>query len=1241
MADLSISLDVTFSFFIGFGALIMLVNTPMIIYIYTHHHLRKQKEVVIIGFVCLADLSNATAFFFAGLHRLDLVRTGQVSKMWTNHECGGTIFAYVFIASYQLIGASTLAITIDRVIAVTRPFKYRTFTWRYAYTVLGLGLGFVSLGFFICLYFWYTGPQMIVPAMCYTSTAYIPQVWNYMLYFRQCSIAASIVMYLPIAVRVIYLRKRALGQRSVIKTNANPHRRLVRTTVLIGITLLCEILFVAIPDFFLNFNLFGLKKYEMIWYLIVLSKGIVNIFLYSFNHEDIKGALVSHLPVGIKTRVARFITLEDVSAEGPDFSAEEPEVSARERLLSISDPQRQDDFGLTGKMTKYLRASRENMDFERDRLTYEHTLVRYGTWLNVRRQVLAYAVLLFVGFIYKSHVDFYEFTSALHTINEGRHIHCCCEKPARVEYLRELDKNFNSHGFYFYIKILVPFAASLTCPLWERHISRHSVLIGSVLTAALSSLTLMFSLDLDGVQFVHVLQNLCMTSVMLISMITLTEILPYNLRFISVGLYMFVGGLATAVTTLHFYRGFSLTTLGALLSIGYFACLFVVLYVAHDSILHMNIRNKADIVEKIIRKREARLFASNPEGDIYYHTRVAKKVFEDLVYLDRDELKLSDFLKRLWRNSAMGEIVLILFQAISAGMLDYELIRFWNERFVGPYLIGAERIIGYPLVLLMIFMLRRFHRVKAISLILAATLLVASVHHLIIKFDNTNGCAEFGIVESKYAILAAIFNVIYFGLVTCNLILMLVHFMETAPSSLRMTCFMIVYFPYTIANMMTPVVLSGETYSTPSVVVLYSYHVAIIVITAFRARSKLPFSLYLFDLMPVSEREPDSEREESTEEDLTHKPAENVTSAVVSNIREAEGKKRFDPFAITCSFSDLILNMNVFKDSSQSIEMSGVSLEAGFDLFVGFGALIMIVNIPMLIFIYGHPHLRQQKEVVTIGFVCYADLINAMGYFFAGIYRLEILHSGQENDFWLNLNCTRVVFPYFLLSSYLLIGASTLTITIDRVIAVTVPLKYRTFTWRYAYGLVGSALALVSLGFLVCVYFWFTLRPSTVSILCYTSTAYGPEIWDYMISIRQYSIVASILMYIPIALRIFFLRRNSKAHQAVIRGANPHRRLVKTTVLIGFTLLCEIIFVMIPDLFLNFNLFGLKKYLFVISKGIINIFLYSFNHDDIKGALLNHLPSRMKQRLTRFFIIRDQSSRVEQSHRTQTTTTIP
>lgn len=49
----------------------------------------------------------------------------------------------------------------------------------------------------------------------YSLNSILTQVWNYMLYFRQCSIAASIVMYLPIAVRVIYLRKRAVSLYSL------------------------------------------------------------------------------------------------------------------------------------------------------------------------------------------------------------------------------------------------------------------------------------------------------------------------------------------------------------------------------------------------------------------------------------------------------------------------------------------------------------------------------------------------------------------------------------------------------------------------------------------------------------------------------------------------------------------------------------------------------------------------------------------------------------------------------------------------------------------------------------------------------------------------------------------------------------------------------------------------------------------------------------------------------------------
>ncbi|GMR37579.1 hypothetical protein PMAYCL1PPCAC_07774, partial [Pristionchus mayeri] len=77
----------------------------------------------------------------------------------------------------------------------------------------------------------------------------------------------------------------------------------------------------------------------------------------------------------------------------------------------------------------------------------------------------------------------------------------------------------------------------------------------------------------------------------------------------------------------------------------------------------------------------------------------------------------------------------------------------------------------------------------------------------------------------------------------------LIHFLETTPSILRMTCVMLVYLP------------------TLTILVIYSYHILIIILTMIDGRSKLPFSLYLFDLMPNSEREQESEREDSEEDE--------------------------------------------------------------------------------------------------------------------------------------------------------------------------------------------------------------------------------------------------------------------------------------------------------------------------------------------------------------------------------------
>ncbi|GMR35753.1 hypothetical protein PMAYCL1PPCAC_05948, partial [Pristionchus mayeri] len=81
-----------------------------------------------------------------------------------------------------------------------------------------------------------------------------------------------------------------------------------------------------------------------------------------------------------------------------------------------------------------------------------------------------------------------------------------------------------------------------------------------------------------------------------------------------------------------------------------------------DSICHLNIRNNVNVIEKIFRREERRLHGEKPEEGRGFHQAVARKIFEDIVYLDQDELKISEFFKRLWRSFTMIEIVLAVFQ---------------------------------------------------------------------------------------------------------------------------------------------------------------------------------------------------------------------------------------------------------------------------------------------------------------------------------------------------------------------------------------------------------------------------------------------------------------------------------------------------------------------------------------------------------------------------------------------------
>ncbi|GMR37581.1 hypothetical protein PMAYCL1PPCAC_07776, partial [Pristionchus mayeri] len=67
-----------------------------------------------------------------------------------------------------------------------------------------------------------------------------------------------------------------------------------------------------------------------------------------------------------------------------EYSATEPTSSSSGdgKTESITAPPAFNGLIKVGKMTKFPRCSRESWDHERDRMTYEHMLVRYGRGLK-------------------------------------------------------------------------------------------------------------------------------------------------------------------------------------------------------------------------------------------------------------------------------------------------------------------------------------------------------------------------------------------------------------------------------------------------------------------------------------------------------------------------------------------------------------------------------------------------------------------------------------------------------------------------------------------------------------------------------------------------------------------------------------------------------------------------------------------------------------------------------------------
>ncbi|GMT13800.1 hypothetical protein PFISCL1PPCAC_5097, partial [Pristionchus fissidentatus] len=217
---------------------------------------------------------------------------------------------------------------------------------------------------------------------------------------------------------------------------------------------------------------------------------------------------------------------------------------------------------------------------EQEKVTYQNMFVRYGKWSRIRGQLFVYIALLAIAHVYKSHSDAVEFFQALKTV-DGRYIQCCCDVPKRLDDIKDLGEKFEEGGMLINISFVIMSIFGLTCMLWERFIGRRKMLLSTMILGVLSSVILMFPHQTMH-HIGHLLLNLSMVSTILISIVNMLEMLPYESRFLSVSMLTFVSAESNAIA--------------------------------------------------IIREEEQVVYDQNPgEGGRNHHKAVAKKIFEDLV----------------------------------------------------------------------------------------------------------------------------------------------------------------------------------------------------------------------------------------------------------------------------------------------------------------------------------------------------------------------------------------------------------------------------------------------------------------------------------------------------------------------------------------------------------------------------------------------------------------------------------
>ncbi|KAK0405767.1 hypothetical protein QR680_018186 [Steinernema hermaphroditum] len=272
------------------GFIVVMVNIPVVCVIFFSPTLNKTKELMFIGGLCLADTVDAFGYIFAGIIRTHMYAIGTDESVTYQINCFYTSFVILFFVGYQFTAIMTLVVSLDRFAAVFYPSRQMRFSRANRFSVIAGVAAWSVLTWLVVWPIQANSPSAysIVSAQCYIAKTFIRPVWGYIIGLRIVCISSSVLLYFPIAFKMNKMLKSDINDPQAKQQN----KKLLRLTVTIAFTSCAALILLVIPDILMVFDIFGLSRYHIFFYLIGLNKCLLNVFIYTLRQRELRRALI-------------------------------------------------------------------------------------------------------------------------------------------------------------------------------------------------------------------------------------------------------------------------------------------------------------------------------------------------------------------------------------------------------------------------------------------------------------------------------------------------------------------------------------------------------------------------------------------------------------------------------------------------------------------------------------------------------------------------------------------------------------------------------------------------------------------------------------------------------------------------------------------------------------------------------------------------------------------------------------